>query len=228
MRRYYLTFILTFVTIGCTPDGKVRRPAQVLNQFSKSVIAGGNPLGDDEMGVALRICYALRFKRGQMLGSFGNHQFRFDIEERTCNGQEETYQWKTKLNQPNTDKELTFESRKDTLFFNKVLSDIHPPLATICKALTNGNTPMNTVEIDDHLVELRFYSKAKDYVEMRHAHKGIHHQMSSRPYKIERFQILTNKTSAGNYLGMSAQSLRLIPCNENAKEYTWLKQTLSE
>lgn len=212
----YLAFILALVVAGCGSDKQYKKKEQA---FTQAISAGGAPLPDEELAVALRICYALRSKHTTFKAEQVGKAFRFNVKETFCDGRNEEEFINTVVNDMGFDQPLEYSSTNTRPYFKKIMTNVYGPLKGLCEEVLKGNTPANVVNLGpDEVMEVSFENGVYDTFELRYGRKVKPLDVTYTPYKVETFKVLTNSRSSGNLLGLVSESERRQPCTDSLNE----------
>lgn len=184
--------------------------------FSSDLSAGGGPLNDGEMGVALRICYAFRSKRTKFLAEMMDNPFNFTYQTKDCSDNVSPLaNLNTTLKQLMVDGPMSFEAHGVTFsYLREVQTDVNGELRDLCTQIFRGETPLNLVESNNEFVEYRFTSNIYDTVEIRYGSKPNPNATDPVVTRMTRLEVLTNQQSSGDYLGLVVRGSRFFPCEE--------------
>ncbi len=188
--------------------------------FSESLLSGGRPLNDGEMAVALRICYAFRSKRTKFLAEMLQSEFDFTYQTKDCNNQVSSpVELKTTLKQLMVDGPMSYEAEGVNFSYMRELqTDINGEMAELCTQIFKGETPLNVVEKDNQFFEYAFLSNVYDTVEIRVGSQETPQDQAATVMRMNRYEVLTNQQSSGDYLGLVVRGSRYFPCDgDNTK-----------
>ena len=197
--------------------------------FTSKIITGGSPLPEDQMAVALRICYAFRSKRSNFRTEYMGNSFRFKTTRTSCNepGQRVEY-LNTTLRQNLESDPMTFDTTTDLKYFKKVKTHQDGILSNICDQVIKGETPVNVFDHKNGVAEVTFYENlGVDNFSVRYGSKSSALQVDFDPVKIENFKVLTSSASSGNLIGLVYESDRYEPCS-GSSESSYFKQSYEE
>jgi|GEM_PF-2140517 len=188
----------------------------------RASLEDGSPLDDGEMGVALRVCYAYRSKRAKFFNELINSPFNFNYSQTNCTGAVTSTRLDTTLRQVVTDGPMSFEAPAFTFSYaREVQTDLYGELASICNQVLKGETPLDFIQVENVYTEYIFESGLYDTVTIKKAmqrtSEGGVEVVSSHS-----FDILTNQSSAGDYLGLVVKNTQVFPCegSPNVKTIT--------
>lgn len=207
-------FLISVLTAcGRTYSGKDDREIDLISP----VIAGGRALTNAEMPIALRICYAFRSKRTNYQAEYANSTFNFELKEKSCtdvNESTSTFATVLKMGRLPTDS-MYFDSSSTKPYFKEVMTHVEGPISFICDEVIKGNTPLNLSQLTTKDVfEVNFFSDAisGDGFEIRYAAKVDALNTNYSVFRLERFSVMTNATSAGNKIGLVSEASRYESC----------------
>ena len=216
----YMAILLSLVLVSCGSDRQTVKKEQALVQ---AIQAGGAPLSDSEVAVALRICYAFKSKHTTFKAELVGKPFTFDLKENYCDGHKEQEFLNTVVTEIAFDQPLQYLSQSQRPYFRTIMTHIYGPLNKICDDVLKGNTPSNVVTIDsESVMEVGFVNGLYDEYEIRYGRKKVKTDVTYSPYKVERFKVLTNSRSSANLLGLVVESYRAQSCDNsvNLRETT--------
>lgn len=204
--------LLIFVIASCgydkTSDGEQ-------TNFTASVTTGGSPLSDQEMAVALRVCYAFRSKRTLFLAEKLDSNFNFSYISKNCNEEVVTdTNLNTSLKQLLPNGPLSYEVVGTSYsYMREVQTDTHGYLEDYCGDVFKGDTPLDVMEKDNEFYEYEFVSDFYDTVIVKIG-SGLNPADDTPVVKrILRYEILTNQQSSGNFLGMVNKMSQRVACD---------------
>lgn len=215
-----MAILMTLLLSACGSDHKTVKKEQALVQ---AIQAGGAPLNDSEVAVALRICYAFKSKHTTFKAELIGKPFTFDVKENFCDGHKEQEFLNTVVTEIAFDQPLQYSSQSQRPYFNKIMTHIYGPLNKICDDVLKGNTPANVISIDSETVmEVSFLNGLYDEYEIRFGRKKLKTDITYTPYQVERFKVLTNSRSSASLLGLVVESYRAQACSDstNLRETT--------
>ncbi len=192
--------------------------------FSQEALAGGVPLTDYQMAVALRVCYAFRSKRSKFTAEMLGQSFNFNYLARDCSSNETTQTFSATLSQQDSSSPLKYSSTFTGNYFRDVQTDTSGYLADLCSDILAGETPLNASEVENELFEYGFRSSVTNGDEVTIQIGSVQSSGATTPRVTQKlvFQVLTNATSSGNYQGMITDAKRYLSCgtdNTNVKLY---------
>lgn len=207
----FLLILGLFLGAGCGVDKDYRSSPLSF----RANLEDGSPLDDGEMGVALRICYAYRSKRAKFFNELINSPFSFNYSQTNCSATVTESRLDTTLRQVVADGPMSFEAPAFTLSYaREVQTDLHGELVSICNQVLKGETPLDFIEVDGVYSEYIFESGLYDRVTIKKAMQKI----SDGPVEVissHSFDILTNQSSAGDYLGLVVKTNQFFPCEDS-------------
>lgn len=211
---YYSLNILVscWLLISCGYEPNYRKTAA--SAFSSGIEKGGRPLSDMEMGVAQRVCYAFRSKRVKFSAELMGNPFNFVYVTNNCDGGVISEPLHTTLSQVNVGGSLSFESTFLKAYNREVQTDIHGYLAKVCEQVLKGETPLNYLEQNNESFEYAFSSSVYDKIDVLIGNQNL----NSGNIAVNRMislEVLTNQTSAGDYLGLVVKTTSSFPCDNN-------------
>ncbi len=216
MARYALmsfkALILIFLLSGCGYDQTYTGEN---TNFTSSVTSGGSPLTDQEMAVALRICYAFRTKRTVFLAEKLDVNFNFSYQAKDCDGNLVTdTNLNTTLKQLLPDGPLSYESvSSGQPYMREVQTDTDGYLVSYCGEVLKGDTPLDVKEINNEYLEYEFLNDFYDTVIIRIGSGARPEDPTPVVKRILRYEILTNQQSSGSYLGLVNKMSQRVACD---------------
>lgn len=199
---------------GCGVD-KTYTGGKVSMSFSNSLESGGSPLSDNEMAVALRICYAFRSKRTKFMAELLENPFNFTLKENDCSNIEgRNVVLNTTLKQLNVGSPMSYETTGVNFAYQReVYTDVNGELSNLCSQVLKGETPLDIAEIKNEIYEYQFFSQIYDTAEIKIGALKAPTDAEPTVSQVIRLEVLTNQQSSGDYLGMVNRSTRYYPCN---------------
>lgn len=210
-------FLFALIISGCGID-KTYDNGEVSLQFSQAVEAGGSPLTDSEMAVALRVCYAFRSKRTKFIAELLETNVNFQFQENNCEGNStRNTTVSTTLKQLESGGPLSFEATAVGFSYNReVYTDISGVLAQTCTQVLKGETPLNVLEFNNEINEYTFSSGIYDSVDIKVGSKKAPTDTVPTVSQVIRLEVLTNQQSSGDFLGIVYKHTRYYPCDGDA------------
>jgi hypothetical protein len=183
--------------------------------FGSSALNGGRALRDDEMSVALRICYAFRSKRAKFSAELIGRDFTFNYQTKSCKSSvaEVDTRLDTKLSQLLINGPLSFESIFPGSYLREVQTDLNGFLKGLCSQVLKGETPLNYEENENGFSEYIFTSSVYDNIEIR---TGTQIEVDGPIIvnNVTKLEVLTNQIVSGELQGIVAKTTRSFPCRE--------------
>lgn len=211
------TLIVVLIISGCGID-KSFENGEVSLKFSQAVEAGGSPLNDSEMAVALRVCYAFRSKRTKFLAELLETNFNFNFQENDCQGAvTRNTSISTTLKQLESGGPLSYEATAVGFAYQReVFTDINGVMEDLCTQILKGETPLDVFDINNEYHEYNFTSGIYDTVDIKVGSKASPNDSSPTVREVIRLEVLTNQQSSGDYLGTVYRHTRYYPCDGGA------------
>ena len=181
--------------------------------FGSSALNGGRALRDDEMSVALRVCYAFRSKRTKFSAELINRDFSFNYQAKSCKSSEPEVnsQIDSKLSQLLINGPLSFESTFPGSYAREVQTDLNGLLKGLCSQVLKGETPFNYSENTDGFSEYIFTSGVYDNIEIRSG--SVNEQDGPLVVNsVTKLEVLTNQVVSGDLQGLVVKTTRSFPC----------------
>lgn len=213
----YLFLVIGLLIGGLSSCGLERQygDSQQVFAFGESAVNGGRALNDDEMSVALRVCYAFRSKRAKFSAELIGRDFNFNYQTKSCRSStpEVNSQIDTKLSQLLINGPLSFESIFPGSYAREVQTDLNGLLAGICSQVLKGETPLNFYENQDGSSEVIFSTGVYDNIEIR---TGAINQLNGplTVNSVVKMEVLTNQVVSGDLQGLVVKTTRSFPCRE--------------
>jgi hypothetical protein len=225
-------FIFLIAALLLNACGAHKREQNFRVDLSSSIVAGGQALSDSENAVALRICYAFKTKNTLFRAELVNKTFRMQVSQTYCaaNKPAESEFINTILRAPFASSSMFFDSASSRPYFKDVQTDSVGPMKEFCELLVQGGGPPFNVFVlgGGEAVEYSFFSGPNDSYSIRYGKRKGSSDINYEPYKIERFEILTNATVAGSYYGLEMKSERWTTCSDDPKKSERFTQTFIE
>lgn len=213
-RKLILFSLFTSLFFASCGIDKTYKNGEVSMSFSEAIEAGGSPLGDSEMAVALRICYAFRSKRTKFLAELLETSFNFGFQEHACDGAvTRNTLLNTTLKQLDSDGPMSYEATGVNFGYQReVLTDINGELSGICTQVLKGETPLNVSEFNNEYHEFSFVSDLYDTAVIKVGSKNQPSDAVPTVNQVIRLEVLTSQQSSGDYLGTVYRHTRFYPC----------------
>jgi hypothetical protein len=193
--------------------------------FVSAIEPGGAPLTSDEIATALRICYAFRSKRTKFRTDMKNFEFRFRFEEENCEKESRAEEARASLRLGSHSDPIEWDINTKADYLPLVQTDVHGFISAICESVVRGETPTNTTQSGVDLMEVSFKAGSlKDSYTVRMGTKEELEDEEFKVYRVATFEVLTNATSAGNFLGLVVSTELAERC-ESPGRYSQLTQT---
>jgi hypothetical protein len=190
------------------------KDAQVF-AFGEAAINGGRALRDDEMSVALRVCYAFRSKRTKFSAELIGRAFAFNYETKSCQSSVPEVQSTidSRLSQLLINGPLSYESVFPGSYAREVQTDLNGLLSSLCSQVLKGETPLNYQESNNESSEYIFTSGVYDNIEIR---TGFQNQVSGsiEVNSVVKLEVLTNQVASGDLQGLVVKTTRSFPCRQ--------------
>lgn len=219
MRKSLILIILiSFWGCGNTFDDLESNSAA--QSFTEKVEKGGVGLDDRSLGIALRICYALRSKRLHYETDLLGQRINFQVSSSSCENNTSIPPTQRSLGlyiSKSPTGSLFMQGPQATTFFTEIITDKQGPLSSLCETALSGGTPLDLEGQGLEFKRFSFRDRGLDQVEIEYARvKDPNAFRNDREYEIyqtERFSFLTDNLSSGPYIGLTSESLREINCS---------------
>lgn len=199
--------------------------------FGATLSATGSPLTDNEMAIALRICYALRSKKSLFRSEKIGSDFRFKIENESCKGDKSDEFLNTKLKENGSNLYYESVNPSQSIDYNDLV-ETHDTanLINICTEVFKGNNPNNTIQMSfDDIFKVVFFNEI--YGDGYEIHYGRRQNSLSNDFdlrQMNRFYVLTSGVPAGSYQGLIHVFEKRVRCANNGTQYSTLIQKFVE
>jgi hypothetical protein len=212
---YLCTLVITSAMMtSCGLEREYADESQVF-AFGNAAVNGGRALRDDEMSVALRVCYAFRSKRAKYSAELIGSDFPFNYQTKSCKSKtpEVDTRLDTKLSQLLINGPLSYESIFPGSYAREVQTDLNGLLTDLCGQVLKGETPLNYQENDNGFSEYIFTSGIYDNIEIRTGAQ-VQEDGPIVVNNVVKLEVLTNQVVSGDLQGIVVKTTRSFPCRQ--------------
>ncbi len=204
MKIWLGLFLLT--PLGCGDFNGSSSLQSDIEALGATISPTGSSLSDEEVSVALRICYAYRSKGTRFRTDRLNKLFRFEMEKTDCDQSKKIESFNSTLKLDSNDV-MYFDAPSFMGPYNRVVqTHDNGHLGSICRQLFAGTTPRNTSVEGDRLLEFSFLKRFQDGYLVRYGKRKDPTDSSEYEVeRIERFYVQTNSQATGVPYGLVSQ-----------------------
>ncbi len=168
-RQKTLFFIFTISLLSCGRENGLGLKNKDI--FIKPNLNYQRKMTNEEMNIALRICYALKTKRIHYKANRNGQRLNYSREEKKCGQVEELSKFSTVLLVPNNGP-MIYQSEDNGFFIKEVPTDLNFPLGPICNKLFKGEKMEIVHQVSD-LSKLQYEFKSRDGKDLVYMYYGI-------------------------------------------------------
>lgn len=197
---------------------------------SRAPTSVGGELGEErrlsanEKSTATNICYAFRTKKSAFFADHLGSVFRFQIEERDCEGKEYNETIDTILKQPLLSQPMVYDTDNQKMIYKEVQSHDYGFMLPICEALFQGNEVTNTFDsgLGDKM-SLSFKEADGQHIIVEYARATLD-ESGNQKYEIyqkDDFKIEINSNAQPPQYGMILEIKRARICEASERTYRY-------
>lgn len=181
-------------------------------------------LSASEKSTATNICYAFRSKKSTFTADHMGSVFRFQIEERDCEGKEYDETIDTVLKQLLLSQPMVFDTDNQKMIYKEVQSHDYGFMLPICEALFQGNEVSNTFDsgLGDKM-SLSFKEADGQHIIVEYA-RSTFDESGNQKYEIyqkDDFKIEINSNAQVPRYGMILEIKRARVCEGSERTYRY-------